>query len=182
MLYMKKIFNISILAAQRNRRPLMFRASTLALVSLLALLASAPLCHTQEPPSLMTVIAQWQYPGSKMNGATLSDAATTNGAGERILQSVQYKTVLTTKDPMPKVIAYYKTKLVSPAGSKRAKPEGKQAADSGRSVTFHDDSEGRPLAIHIILVNTDKASTTLVISRAATESETHIAWTQYLKL
>jgi hypothetical protein len=83
---------------------------------------------------------------------------------------------------MPKVIAYYKTKLVSPAGSKRAKPEGKQAADSGRSVTFHDDSEGRPLAIQVILVNTDKASTTLVISRAATESETHIAWTQYLKL
>jgi len=117
-----------------------------------------------------------------MNGAALSDAATTNGAGERILQSIQYKAVLTTKDPMPKVIAYYQTKLMPPAGSKTARPEEKPAADSGRSVTFHDDSEGRPLAIRIILVNTDKASTTLVVSRAATESETHIAWTQYLKL
>ena len=51
----------------------------------------------------MTMVAQWQYPGSQMNGATISDAATTDGAGERILQSIQYKAVLTTKDPMPKV-------------------------------------------------------------------------------
>ena len=167
---------------QRNQRPFMFRTSTLALVSLLALLASAPLCHSQAPQSLMTVIAQWQYPDSKMNGATMSDAATMDSAGERTLQSIQYKTVLTTKDPMPKVIEYYKSKLMPAAGSKTAKPEGKPAPDSGRSVTFHDDSEGRPLAIHVILVNTDKASTTLVISRGATESETHIAWTHYLKL
>lgn len=111
----------------------------------------------------------------------MSDAATMNGAGERTLQSIQYKTVLTTKDPMRKVIAYYKAMLVPAPGSKTAKLE-ERPADSGRSVTFHDDSEGRPLAIHVILVNTDKASTTLVISRAATESETHIAWTQYLKL
>jgi hypothetical protein len=83
---------------------------------------------------------------------------------------------------MPKVIEYYKTKLMPAAGSKTEKPEGKPAPASGRSVTFHDDSEGRPLAIHVILVNTDKASTTLVISRGATESETHIVWTHYLKL
>lgn len=168
--------------AQRNRRPLSFRTSTLALVSLLALLASAPLGHTQETPSLMTMIAQWQYPGSRMNGATMSDAATLNGAGERTVQSIQYKTVLTTKDPMPKVIEYYKAKLISAAAAKAEEPGEKPAADSGRSVTFHDDSEGRPVAIHVILVNTEKASTTLVISRAATESETHIAWTHYVKL
>lgn len=176
------LFIASNAQPQKSRRPLMFRASTLALVSLLALLVSAPLCHTQESQSLMTVIAQWQYPDSKMNGATMSDAATMNSAGERTLQSIQYKTVLTTKDPMPKVIAYYKTKLMPPAGSEAVRPEEKPAADAGRSVTFHDDSEGRPLAIHVILINTDKASTTLVISRAATESETHIAWTHYLKL
>lgn len=130
----------------------------------------------------MTMIAQWQYPDSKMNGATMSDAATLNSAGERTVQSIQYRTVLTTKDPMPKVIEYYKTKLLPTAGSKTAKPEEKVINDSGRSVTFHDDSEGRPVAIHIILVNTQNASTTLVISHAATEAETHIAWTQYLKL
>lgn len=146
------------------------------------LLVFAPLCYAQEPPSLLTMIAQWQYPDSKMNGAKLSDAATLNGAGDRTIQSILYKTVLTTKDPMPKVIEYYNTKLMPAAGSETAKPKEKSANESGRSVTFHADSEGRPVAIYVILVNTDKASTTLVISRAATESETHIAWTHYLKL
>src|SRR5437879_1412839 len=132
--------------AQRNRRPLMFRASTLTLVLSLALLASATLCYAQAPPSLMTLIAQWQYPDSKMNGATMSDAATLNGAGERTVQSIQYKTVLTTKDPLPKVLEYYKSKLMPTAGSKTAKPQEKTAAESGRSVTSHEDSEGRPVA------------------------------------
>src|SRR5207244_10305218 len=127
--------------------------------------------YAQAPPSVMTLLAQWQYPDSKMNGATMSDAATLNGAGERTVQSIQYKTVLTTKDPLPKVLEYYKSKLMPTAGSKTAKPQEKTAADSGRSVTLHEDSEGRPVAIHVILVNTEKASTTLVISRAATESE-----------
>src|ERR1700730_14606125 len=95
----------------QNRKPVMFRISALTLVSFLALLTSAPLCYTKEPLSLMTMIAQWQYPDSKTNNATLSDAATMNGAGERTVQSVLYKTVLTTRDPMPKVIEYYKTKL-----------------------------------------------------------------------
>jgi hypothetical protein len=130
----------------------------------------------------MTMIAQWQYPGSKINGAAMSDGATMNDAGERTVQSIQYKTVLTTKDPMAKVIEYYKSKLMAAADSKRSKPVEKPSPDSGRSVTYLDDSDGRPLGIHVILVNTDKASTTLVISRAATESETHIAWTHYLKL
>ena len=167
---------------RRNRSALLYRLSMCAFVAWLALLASAPLGHTQEAPSLMTMIAQWQYPGSRMNGATMSDAATLNGAGERTVQSIQYKTVLATKDPMPKVIEYYKAKLIPSAGSKTAKLEEKPTTDAGRSVTFHDDSEGRPVAIHVILVNTEKASTTLVISRATTESETHIAWTHYVKL
>ena len=152
------------------------------MVLLLALLASAPFCYTQESPSLMTMIAQWQYPDSKINGATMSDAATLNGAGDRTVQSILYKTLLTTKDPMLKVVEYYKSKLMPPAGSKTAKPQEKTAADSGRSVTMHEDSEGRPVAVQVILVNTEKASTTLVISRAATELETHIAWTHYVKL
>jgi hypothetical protein len=95
--------------------------------------------------------------------------------------SIQCKTVLTTADPMAKVIAYYETKLKPDADSKTATLDDKPATNSGRSVTFHDDSRNRPLAIHVILVNTDKSSTTLVISRAETESETHIAWTRYLR-
>ncbi len=155
--------------------------SPLLLVSLLALLASAPLCHTQESPTLMTMIAQWQYPGSKIHGAEMGDAATMNAAGERTVQSIQYKAVLTTKDPIAKVIAYYKDKLAPAARAKPSQPGEKPDADSGRSVTFHEDSKGRPLAIYMILVNTDKTSTTLAISRAATEAETHVAWSHYVK-
>ena len=154
-------------------------ASSLRLVSALVLLASAPLGHSQEPPSLMTMIGQWQYPGSKISGATLSDAATMNASGERTRPSVQYRAILITKDPMAKVIAYYESKLKPAAGSKTSKSDEPPVADSGQSVTFHDDSEGRPVAIHVILVNTDRASTTLVISRAATEPATHIAWAHY---
>src|SRR2546430_12159533 len=143
----------------RSTDPVRFRTSTLTLVLSVALLASATLCNAQAPPSLMTMVAQWQYPDSKMNGATMSDAATLNGAGKRTVQSIQYGTVLITKDPLPKVLEYYKNKLTPKTGSKTAKPQEKTAADSGQSVTFHDDSEGRPIAIHLILVNTEKAST-----------------------
>ena len=128
------------------------------------------------------MIAQWKYPDSKMHGGTLGDAATMNGAGERTVPSILYKTVLTTPDPMTKVIEYYKNKLTPPAGSKTGSADEKAVPASGRSVMFQDDSTGRPIAIHVILVNTEKASTTLVISRGETEAETHIAWTHYQRL
>lgn len=159
----------------------MLHSFTLAFPLWLAILATAPFCHAEEPVTLMAMIAQWQYPHSKFHGATMSDGATINGRGERTVESIQCKTVLTTPDPIDKVIEYYETKLKSDADSRTADAKGKPALDSGRSVTFHDDSASRPVAIHIILVNTDKSSTTLVISRAKTESETHIAWTRYLR-
>ena len=155
----------------------MVRSCMLAFTLLITTVTAASWCHGAEPPSLMTAIAEWQYPGSKIHGASLSDAATINASGERTVPSGQYKTVLTTKDPVEKVIQYYDAKLKSDA--KPANANDKPATVSGRSVTFHDDSENRPLAIHIILVNTDNSSTTLVISRAEKESETHIAWTRY---
>ena len=111
----------------------------------------------------------------------MSDAATVSRSGQRTVPSILCKTVLTTKDSMAKVIEYYKTKLKQGADSETSKTDDKSATDSGRSVMFHDDSQGRPLGIHIIIVNTDKSSTTLVISREETESETHIAWTHYLR-
>jgi hypothetical protein len=157
-------------------------SSTLACcASLIAFLATAAICHAEEPLSLMTMIAEWQYPDSKVNGASVSDAATVNRSGQRTVSSILCKTVLTTKDPMAKVIEYYKTKLKQGTDSETSKTDDKSATDSGRSVMFHDDSQGRPLGIHIIIVNTDKSSTTLVVSRAETESETHIAWTDYLR-
>lgn len=159
----------------------MLRTSTFTFAFLAAVFSTARLCHAEEPRSLMATLAEWRYPDSKTNSASMSDAATVNDAGERTIQSIQCKTVMTTADPMAKVIDYYKTKLKPVGDSKTAQPTDKLADHSGRSVTFHDDSENRPLAIHMILVNTDKVSTTLVISRTATESETHIAWTQYMR-
>ena len=154
---------------------------TLASAVLIAVLTAGTLCHGGEPGSLMSMVAEWRYPDSKFNGASGEDAATVNRSGERTVPSVLCKTVLTTKHPIAKVIEYYETKLKQGADSKTAKPERKPGTDPGRSVMFHDDSQGRPLRIHIIIVNTEKSSTTLVISRAETESETHIAWTRYLR-
>ena len=101
----------------------MLRTSALLLIVWLAQLTSATSCYAQGAPSLMTMIAQWQYPDSKINGGTMNDAATQNSTGERTLQSIQYKTVLTTKDSMQKVIEYYKSKLMPPAISKAARPQ-----------------------------------------------------------
>jgi hypothetical protein len=129
----------------------------------------------------MTMIAQWQYPGSRINDASLGDAATVNRSGQRTVPSILYQTVLTTEDSMAKVIEYYKTKLKQGADAEPSKPDEESTTGFGRSVMFHDDSQGRPLAIHIIIVNREKSSTTLVISRADTESETHIAWTHYMR-
>jgi hypothetical protein len=158
----------------------MLRSTVIALASLTAIVAAESWCQGEEPPTLMTAIAQWQYPGSKINGASLSDAETVNASGQRTAPSVQYKTVLTTKDPLDKVVQYYEAKLKPVSDAKAAGRLGESRPASGRSVTFHNDSENRPVAIHIILVNTGKSSTTLVISRAEKESETHIAWSRYV--
>jgi hypothetical protein len=160
----------------------MLRLVFVTIASVITTLA-APLTSTvDEPQTLMARIAEWQYPGSKINGASMSDVATINGKGERTVPSIQCRTVLTTTDPIAMVLDYYKTKLKPNPDAENAEPRDNSASNSGRSVTYHDDSDNRPLAIHMILVNTDQSSTTLVISRADTETETHIAWTQYSKL
>lgn len=162
----------------------MLRFTCLSFAFLIAFLANPHASNADEPKSLMGHIAEWQYPGSKINGAEMSDAATVNENGERTVPSFQCKTVLTTADPIAKVVDYYKAKLKPGADADKPKPKPKDepANDSGRSITYHGDSENRPLAIHMILINTDHTSTTLVISRGDDESETHIAWTHYAKL
>ena len=159
----------------------MQRSSALPLVSLIAVLAANVSRGAEGTLSLMSLIAPWQYPGSKCHGASAGDAATVNRSGDRTVQSMLCKAVLTTADPVPKVIEYYRTKLKQEADLGRGTPEGESGLESARSVMFHEDSQDRPLVLHIILVNADKSSTTLVISRAETESETHIAWTHYLR-
>ncbi|HIE99233.1 MAG TPA: hypothetical protein EYG03_06990 [Planctomycetes bacterium] len=156
----------------------MLRASIVAITAILSVFLSAVQADNR-PKSLLTTVAEWQYPGAKMNGASVSDGATINQQGDRTVQSVHRKTVLTTADSVDKVVDYYKSKLNQKATPKKESQTG--TGPSGRSVTFHSDSGERPVVIHVISINTDHTSTTLVISRAKAESETHIAWSQYEK-
>ena len=48
-----------------------------------------------------------------------------------------------------------------------------------KAVSIQDDSDGRPLTLRVIVVIKADTTTTLVISRAKTEKETHIAWSHY---
>ena len=54
---------------------------TLASTVLNAVLTTATLCHAGEPVRLLLTVAEWQYPGSKINGASMEDAATVNRSG-----------------------------------------------------------------------------------------------------
>jgi hypothetical protein len=130
-----------------------------------------------EPQSLLQKIAEWQYPGSAIHQSEASDAATIDEKGERTVPSIVSKTVMTTDAPVEKVLEYYKAKLSPSPKAAEGKPKPSKAA--GRSVVFSDDSEGRPLALHTILINTDDTSTTLIITRGKNESKTHIIWKQY---
>ncbi len=144
------------------------------------LLTTAPSCNAEEGASLMTMIAEWQYPKSTINGATMADGKTVNSDGDRTTQSIVCKTVLTTDDSVDQVIAFYKGKL-NPNKNTDSTPD-KDIASQGRSVVFHNDSDGRPFSMHVIVVNTDHASTTLVVSRGSKEKKTHIAWKHYERL
>jgi hypothetical protein len=44
------------------------------------------------------------------------------------------------------------------------------------------DRQDRPVTVRVIVVNKADSSTTLVISRARDETETHIAWLHYFRL
>ena len=138
------------------------------------------LCASAEGLSLMQMIAPWQYPDSTMHGAAMADGATVDANGERTTQSIVCKAVMTTDTPVEKVLDYYKTKL-TPAPPKKDK-DAKTVDPGGRSVVFNDDSDGRPFAMHTIIVITNDTSTTLVITRGKDESKTHIAWKHYRRI
>jgi hypothetical protein len=151
------------------------------LIFLTAMFAAVGECQAEEPVRLMPLVVEWQYPGSKLNDASMEDAATMNRSGVRVVPSILCKAVLTTQDSVGKVMKYYETKLKPRGKPESAELEGESRAESGRSVMFHDDSKGRSLDVRIIIVNTSNTSTTLVVSRGDTESETHIAWTHYMR-
>jgi hypothetical protein len=157
----------------------------LGMPALAALWMSAPLgaarATPQEGISLMNTLKPWTYPDSEMpGGASMSDG------GNPRMQSIKCQAVLTTRDPIDKVIAFYASKLV--AAAEPGEEAGRDALKDrdkdkdAKSVSIQNDSKGRPVTVQVIVVNKAESSTTLVISRAEGEKETHIAWTHYIRL
>ena len=122
----------------------------------------APARATQEGVSLLQTLEVWKYPGSTMlGGASMSDA------GNPDIQDVVCQAVLTTPDAFDDVVRFYEKKT-----AETAQP---------RAVTGQSDSKDRPIALRVFSVHKAQTTTTLVISRAAAEKETHIAWSHYMK-
>jgi hypothetical protein len=126
--------------------------------------------------TLLGTLEEWKYPGSNFGGASMSDG------GNPRLQSVKAQAILTTGDSVEKVVKFYSEKLgtLPASGPRDAKADAKVA--DAKSVSIQDDSQGRPVKVQVIVVNRAETSTTLVISRADGETQTHIAWSHYLRL
>lgn len=151
-------------------------ASAVSAVWLAVPLTSPAQVQVTEPPrmTLMGTLSEWIYPDSKMlGGATMSDG------GNPLVPDVKCRAILATPDPIDKVIAFYLKKVETPpaAGGADAKTAVKEA--NAKAVVTQDDSDGRPVTLRIIVVNKADTTTTLVISRAKGETETHIAWSHY---
>jgi hypothetical protein len=124
--------------------------------------------------TLLGTLAEWKYPGSELpSGATMSDG------GNPLVQSVKCKAILSTPDPIEKVIAYYTEKFGTGESSDRQAGKADVKKGEARSVSVQDDSQGRPVMLRVLVVNKADTSTALVISRAQGEKETHIAWSHY---
>jgi hypothetical protein len=152
---------------------------TLAALGVLAMACDVGLAA--EPPpeknvTLLGMLSEWQYPGSKFNGAESSDAAVSE------ISSIKSKAVLTTPDSAEKVVAFYLEKLkVDSTGKNLGEKDGERITTK-RSVSIQDNSNDRPLKLTIIAMNETGSSTTLVISRAEGEPTTHIAWSNFRQL
>ncbi len=123
--------------------------------------------------TLLSTLEDWKYPDSKMpHGASMSTAEVPPS-----IPSIRCQAILTTPDSFNKVVRFYNKKI-------GISPETNEAGKGGepKSVSVQSDSDGRPTAIEVISVRTKHASTTLVISRAEGEKETHIAWSHYIPL
>ena len=140
---------------------------TLATLALLTMIAAAFVyrsAHSAPPDgiSLMKTLSEWAYPGAQPSGdVSMSDA------GIPPMQAVKCEAILTTPDPIEKVLTFYAEKLKK---------------DATNTVSIQDDSKDRPVTQRVIVVNRIGTSTTLVISRAAGEKQTHITWSHCIRL
>jgi hypothetical protein len=95
----------------------------------------------------------------------------------RTVPSVNCQATLTTSDSFEKVMKFYEQKFVSGP----LDPEAPAPGTPPQSVLTQDHSSDRPLQLRVIVVNRADTSTTLVISRARGEKNTHIAWSQFIR-
>ena len=120
----------------------------------------------------MGILSEWLYPGA------LRQQSHHERRGPILVQSIKCTAVLTTADPIEKVLAFYAAKFDKPQRLENGEPN--VTSTDARSVTTLEDSADRPVTMHIMVVNKADTITTLVISRAEGEGLTHIAWTHYL--
>jgi hypothetical protein len=148
---------------------------------LFALLCVTVAPHTasaDEPVKLIGTIVKWRYPDAEIGKSEMSDAATIDGDKKRTIPSSMLKTTMLTADSVDKVLAFYRDLLTREPTNDAILGIGPNV---GRSVVFTDESEGRPFAFHIIVVNSANKSTTLIITRGEDEDQTRITWKQYVK-
>jgi hypothetical protein len=153
----------------------LFAFAILGVIAVASHLARAddPPAEKEKGPTLMGMLSEWQYPDSKFHGAQMSDA------GVADIGSIKNKAFLTTSDSAEKVLKYYCDKLKVDANGKNLGEKPGERIKTKRSVLVQDDSTGRPLKLYVIAVNETGFSTTLMISRADGEDETHIAWSNF---
>lgn len=157
----------------RHTYPLLLLSLLLSCVCVSPTSASA-----DEMVTLIGTIVKWRYPDAQIGKSQMSDGATIDAEGNRTVPSSILKTTMTTEDSVEKVVAFYRELLT------RHPEHDRQlgiASETGRSVIFSDESEGRPFAFHTILVNSAQRSTTLIITRGENEETTQITWMQYLR-
>jgi hypothetical protein len=142
-------------------------------VAVLAITASA-----DEPVTLIGTIVKWRYPDAEIGKSQMSDAATIDADGKRTVPSIILTTTMTTADSVDKVLAFYQELLQRNPTTDDKLGIGRQV---GRSVIFSNESEGRPFALHTIVINDTDTSTILIITRGEGEKQTYITWKQYLK-
>jgi hypothetical protein len=131
----------------------------------------------EEPVALIGTIVKWRYPDAEIGKSEMTDAATVDADGQRTVPSSFLKTTMLTSDSVESVLKFYRELLKRiPINDSTLGID----SDVGRSVTFSDESEGRPFSLHTILVNTTESSTTIIITRGRDEDKTAITWKQYL--
>lgn len=122
----------------------------------------------------------WKYPGAKV-------VSSGRGSSPTVSQS---HAIMLTEDKFEKVVKYYEEMLGTAATvtgpgfvEKPVEPgEGRVSSGKARDDTgsvVQEDSAGRPVKLRVFVRNRESTSTSLVISRAEGEDQTHIAWSLF---